>query len=391
MNDATALSRPVSVRNTKAAARAAYLAGLADPAADWRAIAAILYAALPAEKLAKTAADGWADYPVDRYKNRGGYVVAVTFADGEKVRASFASPPDKPINIGRAMRIAAIFWRARIAARLGANTFGSAAPDWLAVPEVTACHVEQAGNVAATYDADLVNAKTADYRAGSFDRHGVMAKAAALGLPTEGEHRTADAFMRAHFRLAALANDWTPPPSLNPFSRDSSEDEAAWLRYFVSPSYDDSLRSYLCSIDIAGDRQADDTEQRPALAFRLDRARRLRDAVETLRPVADAAAAAEFRAGIGETVALEWHSHTARRGGREWKLMLGARQIGSTYAHADEYNAVADIVTPEGSKAVKTTGKTLTTARRALERELSADAAALFGRAAVAFTEVAAS
>ncbi|WBU27569.1 hypothetical protein OOZ54_12780 [Rhodopseudomonas palustris] len=129
---------PESVRAAKASDRKAlaiiaYDNACADPqSANWRAVADMLRLALPATRTAKTAAPTsepsrfapWSDYSVNSVscKRLGkSPIVVVTFADGEIVRAPAVSLPGKPINIGRALRVASAFYEGRIAIRYGGH------------------------------------------------------------------------------------------------------------------------------------------------------------------------------------------------------------------------------------------------------------------------------
>lgn len=95
-----------------------------DPAnANWRGIAELLRLAIPNSKAkAETApADSryaqWADYPIPHNvsgKRLGkSPVCVVTFADGEIVRVPAVSLPGKPLNAGRALRVAVSYYQSR--------------------------------------------------------------------------------------------------------------------------------------------------------------------------------------------------------------------------------------------------------------------------------------
>lgn len=110
----------MSKMNLKADALSAYEAAVADPlSADWRAVAELLRASVPTPKA--KAGDAWADYAVECPGRKIVWpspVIVATFADGEKVRMSFACLPGKPLNIGRGLRLAAAAWETRILCRL---------------------------------------------------------------------------------------------------------------------------------------------------------------------------------------------------------------------------------------------------------------------------------
>lgn len=122
----------------KSLAILAYDNACGDPtAADWRSVADILRLALPATKAraADVATDSrfapWADYdiPATATKKLGkSPIMVLTFADGEAVRVPAVSLPGKPVNIGRAVRVAVAFYQGRIVARYNAlipDNFGT--------------------------------------------------------------------------------------------------------------------------------------------------------------------------------------------------------------------------------------------------------------------------
>src|SRR4051812_35074874 len=106
-----------------AQAQSAYDAAIDNPCADWRAVAELLRAAMHAggvKRIGKrpSAKDELPDYNVDRvrllYRSPR---IAVRFVDGEAVFTHVPSAPGKPLNIGRALRVAVIMYRYRMAAR----------------------------------------------------------------------------------------------------------------------------------------------------------------------------------------------------------------------------------------------------------------------------------
>jgi hypothetical protein len=129
----------------RAKAISTYNAALSDPAADWRSIAELLRGCLRPQK--SSIENWWADYPVECPGRKIVWpspTIQVDFADGERVRMSFASLPGKPINIGRGLRVA-----------LGAYEMRTRTPS--SACRVLGCHVERNGKIIATYPADEVN------------------------------------------------------------------------------------------------------------------------------------------------------------------------------------------------------------------------------------------
>jgi len=104
----------------------------------------------------------WPDYPVDHlgsFKVRNPTIV-VTFADGEVVRAPAVSARDKPVNIGRGLRIAIAFYQSRMIHRIGPPRFN---PDMRQVPAISACVCEDTGEI---YDANGCTMRTVETRKG---------------------------------------------------------------------------------------------------------------------------------------------------------------------------------------------------------------------------------
>jgi hypothetical protein len=104
----------------------------------------------------------WPDYPVDHlgsFKVRNPTIV-VTFANGEVVRAPAVSARDKPVNIGRGLRVAIAFCQARICRRAGLRF----KPAYVRqVPAIVACVCEDTGEI---YDAKQCTMRTIDDRKG---------------------------------------------------------------------------------------------------------------------------------------------------------------------------------------------------------------------------------
>jgi hypothetical protein len=140
----------VSASDRKAVALSAYDAACVSPAgADWRMVADLLRAALPASKARPAASGGvptwWADYALPRdYKQES---LAVTFADGVTVRCNVHTAARKPPRIAKACRVAIAFYRAR--------TGRSGVPEMVDVRNV---------GTGATFDAAECSRLTADLR-----------------------------------------------------------------------------------------------------------------------------------------------------------------------------------------------------------------------------------
>src|SRR4051812_4075777 len=117
-------------------AQHAYEAALHTPCPDWRAVAELFRAALPVPRPVKPInAEEIADYNVDRIKLKcRSPRIAVRFMDGEAVFTHVPSAPGKPLNVGRALRVAIIMYRSRrsVQQRYGFREYDRAMP----VPEI---------------------------------------------------------------------------------------------------------------------------------------------------------------------------------------------------------------------------------------------------------------
>lgn len=119
MNVSPASLRPMTATQSKAAALSAYDAACANPAgADWRTVADMLRAALPASraKAADASAVGsvpswWADWKLGKVYSLDS--LEVLFSDGVRVRCNLAQAPRKLPRIAAACRVAIAFYRAR--------------------------------------------------------------------------------------------------------------------------------------------------------------------------------------------------------------------------------------------------------------------------------------
>lgn len=149
--------RPVSTTTAKASAINAYDAACADPAtADWRAVADLLRAALPASraKAAPASVTGsaprwWADWKLGKVYSLDS--LEVLFSDGVRVRCNIAQAPGKLPRIAAACRVAIAFYRAKTR-RSGVPSFA---------------HIENVSD-GEIFDAAACSRLTADLRAASY-------------------------------------------------------------------------------------------------------------------------------------------------------------------------------------------------------------------------------
>src|SRR3954452_3612438 len=118
-------------------AQLAYEAALYSPSPDWRAVAELFRAAVGAgpKREPKPNAPAIADYSVDRIKLKcRSPRIAVRFMDGEAVFTHVPSAPSKPLNVGRALRVAMAMyrWRRTVQQRAGCHEYDRAMP----VPDI---------------------------------------------------------------------------------------------------------------------------------------------------------------------------------------------------------------------------------------------------------------
>lgn len=159
--------------STPEMALAAFDREAASDTPDWHRAAIELRRALTArpqtltQKVTRSvaiAAPVWPDYPVDHlgsFKIRNPTIV-VTFANGEIVRAPAVSARDKPVNIGRGLRIAIAFCQARLCRRMGLSML-SPKRRRPAIPAIVACICEDTGEI---YDAKQCTMRTIESRKG---------------------------------------------------------------------------------------------------------------------------------------------------------------------------------------------------------------------------------
>lgn len=158
------------------AALAAFEREAAKESPDWYSVALKLKAVVEGRRSSRmlntraTAAPPtphWHDYPVNHlsgFKTRNPTIV-VTFADGEVVRAPAVSALNRPLNIGRGLRVAIAFYQERVRRRAGGHfecgdgQFSDVPP---VVPSIVACYCEDTGEA---FDAERCTSQTAAVRA----------------------------------------------------------------------------------------------------------------------------------------------------------------------------------------------------------------------------------
>ena len=147
-----------------AEAQLAYDAALGSFSPDWRAVAELFRAALRAPpKRPCRAVPEIADYNVDRIKLKcRSPRIAVRFMDGEAVFTHVPSAPGKPLNVGRALRVAIAMYRSRrtVQQRLGFREYDRAMP----VPEIFQVRCLETDEL---FKVEACNAHTAAERASS--------------------------------------------------------------------------------------------------------------------------------------------------------------------------------------------------------------------------------
>jgi len=161
-------------------AQLAYEAAINSPCPDWRAVAELCRAALRADakrpsKTSRAGASEIADYNVDRVKLKcRSPRIAVRFMDGEAVFTHVPSAPGKPLNVGRALRVAIAMYRSRptVQQRLGFREYDRAMP----VPEIFQVRCLETDEL---FNVEACNVHTAGERASDEpERHAAMLRAA---------------------------------------------------------------------------------------------------------------------------------------------------------------------------------------------------------------------
>jgi hypothetical protein len=155
-----------------AQAQIAYDAAINNPCPDWRAVAELCRAAMHAGRAKRatkpaTASGDLPDYNMNRVKllHRSPRI-AVRFMDGEAVFTHVPSAPNKPFNIGRALRVAVIMYRYRMTVRRhgGLAQYGHTIP----VPDIFQVRCLESDEL---FDVDACNRHTAAERASSEPEH----------------------------------------------------------------------------------------------------------------------------------------------------------------------------------------------------------------------------
>src|SRR5215217_5885891 len=147
-----------------AQAQIAYDSALKSSLPDWRAVAELFRSAVRAPpKRASQALPEIADYNVDRIKLKcSSPRIAVRFMDGEAVLTHVPSAPGKPLNLGRALRVAIVMYRSRrtVQQRLGFPEYDRAMP----VPEIFQVRCLETDEL---FDVNACNRHTTAERASS--------------------------------------------------------------------------------------------------------------------------------------------------------------------------------------------------------------------------------
>jgi hypothetical protein len=142
-------------------AQLAYEVAFNSSSPDWRAVAELFRAALAAKRPIKPKAPKIADYSVDHIKLKcRSPLIFVRFMDGEAVFTHMPSAPGRPLNVGRALRVAITMYRHRVYRRLGFTEYEKAIP----VPEIFQVRCLETDEL---FDPDACNRHTAAERASS--------------------------------------------------------------------------------------------------------------------------------------------------------------------------------------------------------------------------------
>jgi hypothetical protein len=171
-------------------AQLAYEAAIGSPCPDWCAVAELFRAALPAarrrepksSRAAQPEEPPLADYNIDRVKLQyRSPRIAVRFMDGEAVFTHVPSVTGKPLNVGRALRVAIAMYRYRVYKRLGFRAYDRAVP----VPDIFQVRVMETDELV---NVDACNAHTAAERASSDPERAAAMLIRARVLPTWATH-----------------------------------------------------------------------------------------------------------------------------------------------------------------------------------------------------------
>ena len=152
-------------------AQLAYETALGSPCLDWRAVAELFRAAVRARanrpSKARSEVQEIADYDVDRIKLKcRSPRIAVRFMDGEAVFTHVPSASGRPLNVGRALRVAIAMYRSRrtVQQRLGFREYDRAMP----VPEFYQVRCLETDEL---FNLNACNSHTAVERASSDPDH----------------------------------------------------------------------------------------------------------------------------------------------------------------------------------------------------------------------------
>ena len=152
---------------------------LDSPTAEVKAAAALFPGAIKRARKAiehvapriKPKATEISDYNIDRIRLKARSPrLCVRFMDGEAIFTHCPSAPDKPLNVGRALRVAICMWRYRVYRRLGYRQYETTIP----VPEIFQVRCLETDEI---FDAAECSAHTAAERASSDPRRTAAMKA----------------------------------------------------------------------------------------------------------------------------------------------------------------------------------------------------------------------
>lgn len=202
-------ARKVSAADRKALAIMAFERALelGDMANNWREVAELLREALPAPRVAGEAADDrwlpWSDRAVGSTPSAWRKLgwpsprITVAFADGEVINCQCATSAGEPVNIGRGIRVAIAFYRAKMFNRLAraadetwgrddSYVYGRLGPNFsaedIAVPDIVSVTPRDDDGA---WDHERATAQTAALRAGTIAPIARPSEACAAPAPTE--------------------------------------------------------------------------------------------------------------------------------------------------------------------------------------------------------------
>lgn len=150
-----------TITELRTGALEAYNAALASPqTADWQMVARQLAQTMPKPKTTNVNRNDWAHYAPPSWKARTYQRTdcQVVFNDGQVIRVPNTSDARKPINWGKAIKVAIDYYRARMTA--GQNPM--LPYDHLAVPQIRSC---QTMDGRFRVDPCTANLRSAEWRA----------------------------------------------------------------------------------------------------------------------------------------------------------------------------------------------------------------------------------